>query len=93
VSPFILLFGKSDAMNKRRSSPSNSECLETFVRSFVESSQMSLEEMLQLTSRLSGIPAQEFERSINSNPFRAEELTLSDLISEAVQATTTVKGK
>ena len=80
-------------MKKRPSSPSNSECLETFVRSLVESSQMSAEEMLQLTSRLSGMSSQEVERSINANPFQAEDPTLSDLISEAVYATTTVKEK
>lgn len=54
---------------------------------------MSAKEMLQLATRLSGVSAQEVERSMNANPFQGEEPTINDLISEAVQATTTVKEK
>ena len=68
--------------------PSKAECLETFVRTLLESSQMPVEELLQLASEWSGIPVQEVERAMNANPFRAEEPTLDELIGEAISRNT-----
>jgi hypothetical protein len=71
-------------MKKPVSSLSDSECLETLVRSLVESTDMSVEEMLQVTGRLFGASTHDVGRLLNANPFRAEQMTLQDLIGEAV---------
>ena len=71
----------------------DSDQLEFFVRNLVQTSHMTADEMLQVISRLAGIPIEEVRHSINSNPFRAQELTLRDLISEAVLTKTSIASK
>ena len=77
------LLGES-AMKKASSSLSDSECLETLVRSLLESTDMSVDEILQVTGRLFGTSPHDVGRLLNVNPFRPEQMTLQDLIGEAV---------
>ena len=74
-------------MKKPASSLSDADCLETLVRSLVESSDMSVGEMLQVTGRLFGASNREVGHVLNSNPFQGEPLTFKDVLGEAVSNT------